>query len=86
LPTIFVINGYRFFFFSNEGTEPIHVHVEKTERYAKFWLQPFALARNHKFSSSDLSYIQKIINEHRGEIEEKWNEHFGPNRSEGGKG
>ncbi len=29
MPTVLLINGYRFFFFSNEGNEPRHIHVEK---------------------------------------------------------
>lgn len=44
MPTIAVIEGYRFFFFSNEGNEPPHVHVEKADGYGKLWLEPVALA------------------------------------------
>jgi hypothetical protein len=40
MPTILRIAGFRFFFFSNEGEEPPHVHVERAESVAKFWLQP----------------------------------------------
>jgi len=36
-------DGYRFFFFSNEGTEPPHIHVERGDGYAKFWLEPVEL-------------------------------------------
>ena len=36
-------DGLRFFFFSREGTEPRHVHVEQPERYGKFWLEPVVL-------------------------------------------
>ncbi len=35
MPTIFRHHGYRFFFFSREGEEPIHVHIESAEKYAK---------------------------------------------------
>lgn len=76
MPTIFIIDGFRFFFFSNEGTEPIHVHVEKGERYAKFWIHPVALAYNHKFYPTELNRILRIIEKHTVQIEEKWNEHF----------
>jgi len=44
MPTILKIKGYRFFFFSREGKEPSHIHVENAERYAKFWLNPIQLA------------------------------------------
>ncbi len=36
MPTVTRIGAYRFFFFSNEGTEPPHVHVEREDALAKF--------------------------------------------------
>lgn len=38
MPTILFIFGWRLFFYSNEGTEPIHVHAEKGDMECKFWL------------------------------------------------
>ena len=38
---VFYFNGYRFFFFSNENDEPMHIHVEKGEGSAKYWVDPF---------------------------------------------
>ena len=46
MPTIFFEKGYRFFFYSNENNEPIHVHIEKNDSVAKFWIQPIKLAKN----------------------------------------
>ncbi len=40
MPTILRVDGFRFFFFSNEGFEPSHVHIESGDGYAKFWLNP----------------------------------------------
>ena len=42
MPTVFVYRGFRFFFYSNEGTprEPVHIHVEKNGIEANFWLEP----------------------------------------------
>ena len=31
MPTILLVMGWRFFFFANEGHEPMHIHVEKGE-------------------------------------------------------
>ena len=39
MPTVLVIEGFRFFFFSNEGFEPPHIHVEKGDGHAKWWLE-----------------------------------------------
>jgi len=49
MPTVLRWRGYRFFFFSNEGSEPAHIHVEKDEAMAKFWLETGAVARNAVF-------------------------------------
>jgi hypothetical protein len=42
MPTVFRYRELPFFFYSNEGTprEPVHIHVEKDDREAKFWLYP----------------------------------------------
>ena len=42
MPVVFHYRGFRFFFYSNEGTprEPVHIHVEKDNLEAKFWLEP----------------------------------------------
>jgi len=40
---VLLAEGCRFFFFSNEGTEPPHIHIERGDGYAKFWLEPVEL-------------------------------------------
>lgn len=42
MPVVFRHRGYRFYFYSNEGSprEPLHVHVEKGESEAKIWIEP----------------------------------------------
>jgi uncharacterized protein DUF4160 len=44
VPTVLLVDGYRFFFFSNEGTEAPHIHVERGDDYAKLWLEPVTLS------------------------------------------
>ncbi len=36
MPAILFVKGWKFFFFSNEGNEPIHIHVQKGERSCKY--------------------------------------------------
>lgn len=36
MPTILRKLGFRFFFYSNEGNEPPHVHVEKDKGNGKY--------------------------------------------------
>jgi len=38
MPTVLVIFGWRLFFYSNEGSEPVHIHAEKGDMECKFWL------------------------------------------------
>ena len=38
MPTILFVLGRRFFFYSNETNEPMHVHARKGDAEVKFWL------------------------------------------------
>ena len=79
MPVILRFEGYRFFFFSNEGEprEPIHVHVRKGERVAKFWIEPdVSLAESYGLNSSELKKLQIVIEANRDLIKSNWNEHF----------
>jgi hypothetical protein len=38
--TVLKSGGYRLFFYSGDGGEPPHVHVEREDRIGKFWLTP----------------------------------------------
>ncbi len=76
MPVALRVKGYRFFFFSLEGHEPPHIHVEQAERFAKFWLNPVSLVKSRGFRSNELSKIQKIVVENQDVLLEKWNEHF----------
>jgi len=76
MPTILRIRGYRFFFFSREGNEPAHIHIEQAERYAKFWLNPIQLAESEGFRSGEIAELRKLVRQNKFIFEEKWNEHF----------
>jgi len=77
MPTVLRAAGYRFFFFSREGEEPPHIHVEQAERYAKFWLRPVLLAESYGFRSAELTELRTLVQQHRATFEERWDEHFG---------
>ena len=76
MPTVLRVGRFRFFFFSNEGQEPAHIHVKAGEDEAKFWLNPMQLAANYGFNGRELKQIERIIEEHRGKLLEVWNEYF----------
>ena len=80
MPVVFRHNGYRFFFYSNEGIprEPLHIHVRKGVAVAKFWLVPFPeVAESHGLSAHELHELLDVAVQHRLEIERYWNEYFG---------
>lgn len=79
MPKVFEWNGYRFFFFSNEGTprEPCHIHVRKGERLAKFWLDPeIRLVAAWAMTSGELNDLERIVEKKADMIRRKWNEYF----------
>ena len=53
MPTVLRSGPYRVYFYSHEGREPPHVHVDREDRSAKFWLEPVGLARNFGFAHSN---------------------------------
>ena len=76
MPVVLLVNGFRFFFFSNENDEPVHIHVEKGDAAAKFWLNAFELEYNFGFSSRELRQIKDLIEKNRLLFIQKWNEYF----------
>jgi hypothetical protein len=80
MPTVLRIDGFRFYFYSHEPNEPPHVHVDKAEHTAKFWLHEVALAKSLGFPPREISSIIRHIEEHRTMLLEAWYEHFGEGR------
>lgn len=75
MPTIIRIRGYRIFFVSFDGSEPMHVHVRREDLNAKVWMNPACFAWS-EFKSHEENEILMIIEENRELIERKWHEHF----------
>lgn len=76
MPTVLRVGRYRFFFFSNEGLEPPHIHVKADKDEAKFWLGEIGVAANYGFRAHDLNEIKRIVSDHQDELMEAWNEYF----------
>jgi hypothetical protein len=79
VPTIFRHRGYRVYFHSHEPNEPPHVHIDRDNLSAKFWLKPVGLARNLGFNARELLVIERLVEEHQLDFLEKWNGYFGIN-------
>lgn len=77
MPEVFRAEGYVFFFYTNEGHEPIHIHVRRGGGYAKFWLIPLTLAFAEGLKVRELARAEELIVKHRDEIRRRWNEVMG---------
>ena len=77
MPTLLLLNGLRFFFYSNENNEPVDFHVIKGNCYGKIWHEP----------SVNIVYIEGINNKEAKDIEgfvftyserfkKNWYDHF----------
>lgn len=77
MPTVLRVGPYRFYFFSHEPNEPPHVHVDREDCSAKFWLTPPGLARNKGFRPLELRRLYQIVVENRDRLLEEWHGFFG---------
>ena len=77
MPTVLRSGPYRFYFYSHEANEPPHIHVDREDLSAKFWLGPVQLARNFGFRAHELREIQSVVTDKCEEFLEAWNEFFG---------
>ncbi len=81
LPTLFKLWGYLIYFWSNEGQEPIHVHIAKgTPKHndTKVWVGPIVRLAHNKgdIPAKDLRRLLRFIAQNKEEIAEEWNRHF----------
>ena len=76
MPTIVRVGQYRFFFYSEEGNEDPHLHIEAAEKRAKFWVEAKKFAWNDGFRSGELKEIEQIISDNINSILEAWYEFF----------
>jgi hypothetical protein len=77
MPTIHRSGPYRFYIYSHEPNEPPHVHVDRDDQTAKFWLNPVELGTNLGFSAVDLARIERVIQSERQAFLQSWHEHHG---------
>lgn len=76
MPTVLRIGAYRFYFYSHEPNEPPHIHIDRDNLSAKFWLEPVALAKNIGFRSKELKKLESLVSENQTKLLGAWNEYF----------
>lgn len=78
MPTVLFLNGFRFFFYSNENDEPAHIHVRKGNSEGKIWLEPsIQIAWMKGFTVQEEKAIRQIASENEQLFKTKWYEYFG---------
>ena len=76
MPTVLRVGPYRFFFYAGDREEPAHIHVERGEELAKFWLEPVRLQRSTGFSRVELARVYRLVVTHRERLLRSWHEYF----------
>ena len=77
MPTVLRSGPYRFYFYSHEPNEPPHVHVDRDDLSAKFWLDPVGLARNFGFTAREVNVLESSCRPIMKSLVEAWNGYFG---------
>ncbi len=77
MPTVLRSGPYRVYFYSHDLDEPPHVHVDRDEQSAKFWLHPISLARNLGFNAKELRIIERLLVANELSLKAAWREHQG---------
>ncbi|HHY57232.1 MAG TPA: DUF4160 domain-containing protein [Chloroflexi bacterium] len=75
MPTVLISGPYRFHFWSYDCDEPRHIHVQRDNKRAKFWLEPVLLEDSYGFRGKELREIERIIVANRTLLQEAWDEH-----------
>ncbi|HTB32084.1 MAG TPA: DUF4160 domain-containing protein [Bacteroidia bacterium] len=76
MPTVFYRNGFRFYFWSEEGNEPAHIHINKGNGTAKYWLAPkIECEFTYGFKLSEERYIRETIQKEYKTLIAAWNEY-----------
>ena len=76
MPTVLRSGPYRCLFYSSDAEEPPHVHVERDENSAKFWLSPVRLQGSAGFKPVEVRRIQRLVEQHREALLRSWDAYF----------
>jgi Domain of unknown function (DUF4160) len=76
MPTIHREGPYRFFFYSADGHKPPHIHVERDQNVAKFWLDPVRLAESGGYGARELRAVEGLVRKHRDRFLGAWDDYF----------
>lgn len=77
MPTVLHDGPYRFYFYASDRDEPRHIHVERDDDLAKFWLERVRLQSSTGFARPELVRVQRLVEQHREQLVRAWDDFFG---------
>ena len=75
MPTVLRIDGYRFFFFSDEHL-PKHIHIEKADRYVRIEIETLEVTDSYNISHKEINKLRKLVEQNRETLRGAWDEYF----------
>ena len=76
MPTVLRFGPFRFFFYSGDRDEPPHIHIQRDDNMAKFWLDPVILQGSVGFSRKEINTLENLVQENRDHLLRSWDEYF----------
>jgi hypothetical protein len=76
MPTVLRSGPYRFFFYAGDLGEPPHVHIERENRQAKFWLDPIRLQDSGRFSRTEINALGYLVEQNVAYLLRRGDEYF----------
>ena len=83
MPNLFSISGYKIYFWSNEGSEPVHVHISKGQpvpNATKIWLTRnggcIVASNGSNISKKELQELMSVISAQFFYICAEWKKFF----------
>lgn len=77
MPTILFLYGWRFYFYSNENNEPIHIHCRRGDSECKYWIDvdnyELIEAFSFNLNPNDKRLLRKTIFDNFEYIVQEWN-------------
>jgi hypothetical protein len=76
MPTVLRWRDRRFYFYSSDGDEPPHVHVDHSGRTIKIWLDTRKVAYDDGYKMREVAAILDVVDRSRDRLMEAWREYF----------
>jgi hypothetical protein len=68
MPTVLRVGPYRCFFYAGDREEPPHIHVERDDNIAKFWLEPVRLQNSGGYNRREIDRVRRLIEDNQQSI------------------